>query len=223
MKTYSPFESVARAALGADPEHLKLIAKLISYMGSTEKSQVAVTGVSELVAKLALPSSASPVTQATKSIFSTSVVKTYLITPGINPHEVLKSTEETETTHHLHVDGGLAEVFALVGSKTAPPQVTVTGRKLAEVALVGNIKKALPKSSNLPPVEFVHLLATELQKVMNRQLSGLLSKQWSTIFFTVGFVVDVGWDDADWRWCVSLLGQTDTSRLGRVCMVVSHD
>lgn len=152
----------------------------------------------------ALLVSLTPPAQAVKSIFSKPVTTMFPITLGINPREVFTYRVGTETMDPLYVDPSIDTVFALVGDETAPTQVTVKMRRLRKDTLERDIKNALPKESDLSPVQFLYLIATELQKVVNRQPSDLLNKDGWKPFFIGDLVVGVGWNDCDWNWYVSL-------------------
>jgi hypothetical protein len=148
------------------------------------------------------------VTQAVKSIFSEPVSTNFTIASGISPREILKSVKGTETTDSLWVDFDIDKVFSLVGidkvfsrdgAEVVPTQVTVTERKIIEHGLEGDMKKAL---SNLSSIGLIYLLATELQKVVDRQPSNLFKKEGRKLFFICDLVVGVIWNNIELGWSV---------------------
>lgn len=148
----------------------------------------------------------TPITQAMKPVFlALAVQEDFPITFGVSPRLVLKSAERTETTDGLCVDADIAKVFELFGTEKIPKQVTVTKRKFAEATtLEMDIKKALPKASDLSAVQLVYLLATEIQRVVDRQPSRLLSKEEWKFFFIGDLEVTVGWFSDSREWHVSV-------------------
>ncbi len=172
----------------------------------------------------ALLVSLTSVTKAVKSIFTEPVKETFAIMFGVSPRDVLKSADRTGATEKLYVDPDIAKVLALVGGTEAvPTQVTVTVRNLRESTFEQDAKKALPKGSDITPIELVYLIATELKRVVDRQPSCLFKKEGWNFFFVHGLVVTVGWGADSREWGVRVWGQHGGRRWGAGDAVVSRD
>lgn len=195
----TPLDSIVRAAVG---ELLVLMARLISGNRTTAEIEWFLNLDSDILEMLMVQQfELTPASKAIKPVFSIPVSKIFAITSGIDLREVLKSASGTETTDKLHVDPNIGKIFGLIGNEVAPTQVTVL-----ESYLLGTIDeqeiKNESRAGNLPTVQLLYLIASELYKVVNRNPSDFLSKDRWKLFFVGDLVIAVGWDHENRKWRV---------------------
>jgi hypothetical protein len=187
--------------LDADPK------RLLSHMkDNTQGMSVALASMLEGFMDGRLPSPA--IAKAASKIFGVDGVSFIEITPNLVPHMMLRSVNGGDISDALEVDSDLTNVIANVIAESNIPSTSV---KVGKGYLSCNASEGQVRGLNCPKfsaADSIYLLASEMQKVVNRVESEIFEKDEVRRFFIVGsFIVVVSWFENRQKWYIDLVSE----------------